>query len=131
MTLTLHELLIGNGGVDGASDKGKSVSKTPAVKFSIIKKSEQQGENQQQDAEPTAVTGNGLQSLFQQYGSDEDEWYQCIFFILPNKLCLKLWSKDQVAPEDYLKVQLASAWLFGSIGPLKTKIKSIKHFHPK
>lgn len=85
MTLTLHELLIGNGGVDGASDKGKSVSKTPAVKFSIIKKSagegsEQQGaqsitvkENQQQDAEPTAVTGNGLQYLFQQYGSDEDE----------------------------------------------------------
>lgn len=84
----------GNGGVDGASDKGKSVSKTPAIKFSIIKKSaphsnahkpegegaEQQGpqsitvkENGQQDAEPTVVTGNGLQSLFQQYGSDEDE----------------------------------------------------------
>ncbi|XP_057777967.1 uncharacterized protein LOC130996684 [Salvia miltiorrhiza] len=68
----------GNAGVDGASDSGKPVLKTPSIKFSIIKKSAPQSstigvENGQQHAEPAAATSNVLQSLFQQYGSDEDE----------------------------------------------------------
>ncbi|KAG6430030.1 hypothetical protein SASPL_108089 [Salvia splendens] len=69
----------GKAGVDGASDGGKPVSKTSSIKFSIIKKSVPQSstigpEKGQQDAEPAAAaaTSNVLQSLFQQYGSDED-----------------------------------------------------------
>ncbi|XP_042057065.1 splicing factor YJU2-like isoform X1 [Salvia splendens] len=70
-------LLIGKAGGDGASDSGKPVSKTASVKFSIIKKSVPQSsticpEKGQQVAEPAAATSNVLQSLFQQYGSDED-----------------------------------------------------------
>ncbi|KAG6425959.1 hypothetical protein SASPL_110170 [Salvia splendens] len=67
----------GKAGGDGASDSGKPVSKTASVKFSIIKKSVPQSsticpEKGQQVAEPAAATSNVLQSLFQQYGSDED-----------------------------------------------------------
>ncbi|KAG6405818.1 hypothetical protein SASPL_133412 [Salvia splendens] len=67
----------GKAGVDGASDGGKPVSKTSSIKFSIIKKSVPQSstigpEKGQQDVEPAAATNNVLQSLFQQYGSDED-----------------------------------------------------------
>ncbi|XP_047950893.1 splicing factor YJU2-like [Salvia hispanica] len=68
----------GKAGVDGASASSKPVSKTPSIKFSIIKKSVPQSstigvEKGQQDAKPSAATSNVLQSLFQQYGSDEDE----------------------------------------------------------
>ncbi|KAG6423766.1 hypothetical protein SASPL_114169 [Salvia splendens] len=54
----------GKAGVDGASGNSKPVSNMPSIKFSIIKKSVPQ---------PTTATSNALQSLFQQYGSDEDE----------------------------------------------------------
>ncbi|KAG6420749.1 hypothetical protein SASPL_117287 [Salvia splendens] len=77
---TLTELLDvhGRAGVDWASGSSKPVSKTPSIKFSIIKKSAPQSstvgvEKAQQDAKPTVATSNVLQSLFQEYGSDEDE----------------------------------------------------------
>ncbi|KAI3465960.1 hypothetical protein Pfo_022623 [Paulownia fortunei] len=82
-----------NAGGHGASDNGKYIFKSSSVRVSILKKSaadsngdkprkeetEKQNaqftaveEKQKQDAEPTAVTSSGLQSLCQQYGSDED-----------------------------------------------------------
>ncbi|KAH6836396.1 coiled-coil protein [Perilla frutescens var. hirtella] len=83
----------GNAAVDGASDNAKAVLKAPSIKFSIIKKSAAPNSNvnkpRQADAESQGArsstvsndevrqdaeaTSNVLQSLFQQYGSDEDE----------------------------------------------------------
>lgn len=78
-------LLIGNGGADGVSESGKSVLKKPSVKFSVIKKPapHSNAKMPEDEAKNSAVTeekgaqdaqpNNVLQSLFQQYGSDEDD----------------------------------------------------------
>lgn len=70
----------GNAGVNGASDHAKPVLKTPSIKFSIIKKSApiSNANKPEEDAQSSTVQdaeapSNVLQSLFQQYGSDEDE----------------------------------------------------------
>ncbi|KAK4420633.1 Splicing factor YJU2 [Sesamum alatum] len=83
-----------NAGANGASNNGKFIFKSSSVRVSIVKKSaadsngnkpsKESGkqdtqstaakeEKEKKDAESTAVTSIGLQSLCQQYGSDEDE----------------------------------------------------------
>ncbi|KAL1551478.1 splicing factor YJU2-like [Salvia divinorum] len=62
----------GKAGVDGASESGKP-SKAASIKFSIIKKSVPQPSTiGAEKGQQNAAASNVFQSLFQQYGSDED-----------------------------------------------------------
>lgn len=85
--------LTGNGGVRGVADVNKFIFNS--VKVSIVKKSSSNPngdkpikETEKLDAQFTTaenkgksstemepVTSNGLMSLCQQYGSDEDDWW--------------------------------------------------------